>query len=103
MERVIRVGINGFGRIGRLAARVIARSEVVELVHINDPGCDPATAAHLFEFDSIHGRWQGEVSSPAPDAISIDGAAIGFSSVELPGEAGWERMDLDSVLEWSEG
>jgi len=98
---VIRVGINGFGRIGRLAARVAAESGSVELVHVNDPGADAHAAAHLFEFDSVHGRWPGAVGSPSPDSISIDGAEIGYSSLADPADVGWAGKGLDLVLECS--
>ena len=57
----IRIGINGFGRIGRLAVRGIAGHDGIELAHINDLKADAATAAHLLEFDTVHGRYAGEV------------------------------------------
>lgn len=97
----MRVGINGFGRIGRLAARVIAKSDSVELVHVNDPGADATTAAHLFEFDSIHGRWQGEVEAPDPGGIVIGGSRVGYSSEGDPMAVGWGEMGLDLVMECS--
>ncbi|MGO3769524.1 MAG: glyceraldehyde 3-phosphate dehydrogenase NAD-binding domain-containing protein, partial [Vreelandella alkaliphila] len=56
----LRIGINGFGRIGRLALRSLwaeVEAGAVELVRINDPGGDSATFAHLLEFDSVHGHW----------------------------------------------
>lgn len=53
----INVGINGFGRIGRLVMRAGWDSEAINITHINDPGMTPESAAHLLEFDSIHGRW----------------------------------------------
>lgn len=52
-----RVGINGFGRIGRLLARLLCSQSELQLVHINDPALDAAQAAHLLAFDSVHGRW----------------------------------------------
>lgn len=56
----IKVGINGFGRIGRLALRASWDWPEIEFVHINDPGGDLETLAHLLNFDSVHGRWQHE-------------------------------------------
>ena len=53
----IKVGINGFGRIGRLALRAAYAWPEFEFVHINDPAGDAATFAHLLNFDSVHGRW----------------------------------------------
>ncbi|BBB30573.1 ArsJ-associated glyceraldehyde-3-phosphate dehydrogenase [Neptunomonas japonica] len=59
----IKVGINGFGRIGRLAMRVAWDWPEVEFVHINDPGGDAPTLAHLLNFDSVHGRWQHDAQA----------------------------------------
>ena len=59
----IKVGINGFGRIGRLALRAAWGWPEFEFVQINDPAGDAATHAHLLNFDSVHGRWQHEASS----------------------------------------
>ena len=56
----IKVGINGFGRIGRLALRAAWGWPELEFVHINDPAGDAATHAHLLNFDSVHGRWTHE-------------------------------------------
>ena len=53
----LRIGINGFGRIGRLALRAAFDSPGFEFVRINDPAGDAATLAHLLNFDSVHGRW----------------------------------------------
>ncbi|MBP8203581.1 MAG: type I glyceraldehyde-3-phosphate dehydrogenase, partial [Pseudomonas sp.] len=59
----IKVGINGFGRIGRLALRAAWCWPEFEFVQINDPAGDAPTHAHLLNFDSVHGRWQFEASS----------------------------------------
>ena len=62
-----RIAINGFGRIGRLAVRALAHQPDLELVHINELAGGPATAAHLLEFDTVHGRFPGRVGCcPAP-------------------------------------
>ena len=58
----VRVGINGFGRIGRLALRAGWTKPEIEFVHINDPAIGLEGAAHLLEFDSVHGRWTHAVS-----------------------------------------
>ncbi len=60
-----RIGINGFGRIGRLTLRSLwpqIEAGQVEIVRINDPGGDAATFAHLLEFDSVHGHWRRDVA-----------------------------------------
>ncbi len=59
----IKVGINGFGRMGRLSMRVLVDFDDIEIIQINDPAGDAATHAHLLNFDSVHGRWQHEASS----------------------------------------
>ena len=66
----IKIGINGFGRMGRLALRAAWAWDDVEFVQINDPAGDAATLAHLLEFDSVHGRWS-EAVSHVGDAIVI--------------------------------
>ncbi|WP_108444653.1 ArsJ-associated glyceraldehyde-3-phosphate dehydrogenase [Halomonas denitrificans] len=89
----LRIGINGFGRIGRLALRSlwprVAAGEA-ELVCINDPGGDAATFAHLLEFDSVHGRWSpGEGIRAEAEALVIDGRRIAFSGHDTLAAADW--------------
>ena len=67
----IKVGINGFGRIGRLALRAAWQWPEMEFVAINDPGADAETLAHLLNFDSIHGRWDREAGVDG-DSIVIE-------------------------------
>ena len=96
-----RVSINGFGRMGRLALRHGWDDPALEFLHINDPAMDAATAAHLLEFDSIHGRWGHEVTAEE-DAIVIDGRRIGYSRHEdLADSAAACQADL--ALECSGG
>ena len=59
----IKIGINGFGRMGRLTLRVLCEQPDGRIVQINDPAADAATHAHLMNFDSVHGRWQREATS----------------------------------------
>ena len=59
----LRVGINGFGRMGRLVMRVAAQWDDICVVHINDPAGNAASLAHLLNFDSVHGRWQREATA----------------------------------------
>jgi glyceraldehyde-3-phosphate dehydrogenase (arsenate-transferring) len=91
----VKVGINGFGRMGRLALRVAWDWPDFEFAHINELGGDARTAAHLLTFDSVHGRWAREVEGDG-DRLVIDGAGIGYSSVAEPGGVEW---DVDVVLE----
>ena len=68
----IRVGINGFGRMGRLALRVALDCPDYDIVHVNEIAGGPRTAAHLLEFDSVHGRWQRDIQC-TEGAIQVDG------------------------------
>ncbi len=95
-----RVGINGFGRIGRLVVRALRQHRELELVHINELHADAATSAHLLEFDTVHGRYDGKVSSDG-DTIRVDGAVVSHSSYPSPGAVPWADQDVDVVLECS--
>lgn len=95
-----RVGINGFGRIGRLVVRALRDHADLELAHVNEPFADAATAAHLLEFDTVHGRYGGSVST-RDGQLEIDGAAIGYSSRASPADVRWQSAGVDIVLECS--
>jgi glyceraldehyde 3-phosphate dehydrogenase len=95
-----RVGINGFGRIGRLAARALHNHPSLELVHINELKGDAETAAHLFEFDTVHGRYEGDVSVDG-DTIIIDGSDVTYSNEASPSEINWSQAGVDIVIESS--
>jgi glyceraldehyde 3-phosphate dehydrogenase len=95
-----RVGINGFGRMGRLALRAGWGRPNLQFVHINEVTGGPETASHLLTFDSVHGRWDRRVES-ASDRITIDGAPVTFSGVPKPGDAPWSAHAVDVVLECS--
>jgi len=100
MTAPIRVGINGFGRVGRLALRAAWAWPELEFVHVNEAHGDAATCAHLLEFDSVHGRWPHAVAAEG-DAISIDGTLISTSCEADPGAIPWGEMGIDLVLEAS--
>ena len=91
--RKIKVGINGFGRMGRLTMRAIYDQPDVEIVQINDPAGDAATLAHLMNFDSVHGRWQHEAQADG-DQISIDGQSIQVTANKTIAETDWSGCDL---------
>ncbi|MEX0846834.1 MAG: ArsJ-associated glyceraldehyde-3-phosphate dehydrogenase [Ilumatobacteraceae bacterium] len=93
-----RIGINGFGRIGRLAVRALHRHPDLELVHINEHAGGVAVAAHLLEFDSVHGRFAGSVSTDG-EALVVDGRPVGFSAHSTPGAVAWDEIGIDLVLE----
>jgi glyceraldehyde 3-phosphate dehydrogenase len=93
-----RIGINGFGRMGRLALRAGWDSSEVEFVHVNEIAGGSAVAAHLLEFDSVHGRWKKDIAA-TDGAIAIDGRRIGFSDSKMPGEVPWSEQGVDVVFE----
>jgi glyceraldehyde 3-phosphate dehydrogenase len=96
----IRVGINGFGRMGRLAVRAAWGWTEIEFVHINELKGGAVTAAHLLKFDSVHGRWEKEVEA-GENRVIIDNKPITFSEYSQPGEVPWEEFGVDIVLECS--
>ena len=94
----VRLGINGFGRMGRLALRALWDDPDVEVVQINEIAGDAATAAHLLNFDSVQGRWQHEALADG-DEIVADGRRIGFSGHAAPGDVPWDELGVAVVLE----
>jgi len=93
----IRVGINGFGRIGRNFLRAAAKDKDLEFVAVNDI-TDARTLAHLLKYDSILGRFRGEVSHTA-DAIVVDGRTIKVLSKKDIAELAWKDLKVDYVIE----
>lgn len=89
----IKVGINGFGRMGRLTTRAAWEMDEIEIVHINDPAADAATYAHLLTFDSVHGRWQNEATADG-DTIVVDGKRITVSTNKAIGETDWSGCNV---------
>lgn len=94
-----RVGINGFGRIGRQVLRAAKEQQVADLdfVAINDL-TDTKTLAHLFKYDSVHGTYEGEVEAGS-DSIIVDGDEIRILSEKDPAALPWEELGVDIVLE----
>ena len=93
----IRIGINGFGLIGRCVARIAAQNPNVELVAINDL-TSAAQLAYLFKYDSTHGKYAGTVSN-TEDSITIDGDKMRVFSERDPSNIPWGDLDVDYVLE----
>jgi glyceraldehyde 3-phosphate dehydrogenase len=96
----IRVGINGFGRMGRLALRAAWGGADLEIVHINETKGGAATAAHLLEFDSVHGRFTRRIEAHER-AITIDGKSVSFTEHAAPGDVPWRELGVNLVLECS--
>jgi glyceraldehyde 3-phosphate dehydrogenase len=96
----VKVGINGFGRIGRLVARAILekKSKNIELVAVNDI-TDAKTNAYLFQYDSVHGRFPGVVKAISEDEISVDGKIIKVLSKRDPTELPWKSLGVEVVVE----
>ena len=94
----IKVGINGFGRIGRLALRAAFDWPEFEFVQINDPAGDAATFAHLLNFDSVHGRWLHQAQAQE-NTVLINGKAIAVSHNKNINDTDWSGCDV--VIECS--
>lgn len=95
-----RIGINGFGRMGRLALRASWDWPDFEFVHINEPHGGAETAAHLLAFDSVHGRWNHDTRADG-QAISVDGRKVTFSDAATIEGAIWKGREIDILLECS--
>lgn len=98
----IRIAINGFGRMGRLALREVFDWQGVDIVHINEIACDAFSSAHLVNFDSAHGRWWHEaVSEKTADgeAIVIGDKRIGYSMNKDIAATDWGALNVDVVIE----
>jgi glyceraldehyde 3-phosphate dehydrogenase len=97
---LVRVGINGFGRMGRLALRAAFEAGQFEIVHINEIKGGASTAAHLLEFDSVYGRWHAPISADE-NSLTVYGHRIGFTNYETPARVPWDAARADIVLECS--
>lgn len=106
----MRVGINGMGRMGRLALRAAMgavhrpkddprAANRLDIVHVNEIKADAAACAHLIEFDSTHGRWRTDINVEGETAISIAGRRIGYSQASAIGDIAWGDFGCDVVLE----
>ena len=89
----LKIGINGFGRIGRLALRAAWDWPDVSFVHINDPGGDAATLAHLLNFDSVHGRWTHDAGHDS-DAITVAGQRVATTRNKAIADTDWSGCDV---------
>ncbi|MFN8793776.1 MAG: type I glyceraldehyde-3-phosphate dehydrogenase [Betaproteobacteria bacterium] len=106
----MRVGINGMGRIGRLALRAALGAadrpeddprggNRLEVVHLNELKGGAAATAHLLAFDSVQGRWRERIEAEGEAAIRIGGRRLGFSSHASPADIPWGALGVDLVLE----
>lgn len=97
----VRLGINGFGRIGRLTYRAAWNWPDFDWVVINDPKGGAECAAHLLTFDSVQGRWPQDAFADGANAIRVGDRRIAFSEHSKPGEVDWVGQGVDIVLECS--
>lgn len=106
----MKVGINGMGRIGRLALRAAMGAAErqgddpradnrLDVVHFNEIKGGSAATAHLLEFDSVQGRWRAQIEVSGDEAVTIDGKRISFSAHAAPGDIPWGDLGVDVVLE----
>jgi glyceraldehyde 3-phosphate dehydrogenase len=106
----MRVGINGLGRIGRLALRAAMgaahrptddprRGNRLEVVHLNEIKGGAAATAHLLQFDSVQGRWRSEIDAEGDSTIRIDHKRLGFTSHASAADIDWGSLGVDVVLE----
>lgn len=92
-----KVAINGFGRIGRLTFKALLKKENIEVVAINDL-TDTATLAHLLKYDSVHGRFDGTVTT-SEDGIVVNGKNIKVTAEREPRNLPWSELGVEIVLE----
>jgi glyceraldehyde 3-phosphate dehydrogenase len=106
----MRIGINGMGRIGRLAFRAAfgaaerglddpRRNNRIDIVHVNEIKGGVAATAHLLQFDTVQGRWRANVKAEGENAIFVDGKQIGYSSHPTAADIPWGDLGVDVVLE----
>ena len=93
----VRVGINGFGRIGRMVFRAAQNFDDVEVVGINDL-LDPDYLAYMLRYDSVHGRFKGEIAIDG-NTLVVNGSRIRLSAERDPSELNWGELDVDVVVE----
>jgi len=97
---MVKMGISGFGRIGRLVCRAACEKDGAEVVAVNDPFCDVKYAAYLFKYDSTHGIYKGTVDyDEAASTLIVDGKPIKFFAIRNPEEVPWGETGADIVCE----
>ncbi|MDF1660008.1 MAG: glyceraldehyde 3-phosphate dehydrogenase NAD-binding domain-containing protein, partial [Verrucomicrobiales bacterium] len=96
----IKIGINGFGRIGRLAFRAAFDNPDIDIVHVNELKGGAELAAHLLEFDTVHGRWDRDIEATKA-GFSVEGKPVSFSEFASPGEIDWAGLGVEIVIDSS--
>ena len=97
---MVKMGISGFGRIGRLVCRAACQKEGAEVVVVNDPFIDVKYAAYMFKWDSTHGKYTGAVTYDEKSCdLTVDGKKIRFLFLRNPEEVPWKEFGVDIVCE----
>ena len=94
----VKVGINGFGRIGRLVLRAICERDDVECVAVNDPFVAVDYAKYLFEYDSVHGKFKGDVRVEG-EYLIVNDNKIRFFAEKDPSAIGWKESGAEYIAE----
>ncbi len=94
------IGINGFGRMGRLALRAAWDWPELRFAHINELEGGAKTSAHLLKFDSVHGQWSADVFGHG-EVLAVDGTTLSYSALAEPGDVPWSELGVEIVLECS--
>ncbi len=94
----IRVGINGFGRIGRLVFRAGMERDDIAFVAVNDPGMTPDYMHYLLRYDTMHGQFEGEIAY-TDDALIVNGQKIMVYGVKEPGQLPWRELGVEYVVD----
>lgn len=97
MEK-IKVGINGFGRIGRLALRMAAQRDDIDVVAVNDPNISPTDMEYLLRYDSVHGRFPGQIAS-GDDSLCVNGRNISVFACSTPRDIPWKQAGAQYILD----
>jgi glyceraldehyde 3-phosphate dehydrogenase len=98
MADQVNCGINGFGRIGRLVARIMVKDPETKLLHVNAGSATPDYMAYQFKYDSIHGRFDGSVVVDGDDLV-LDGQRIITTRARDPKDIGWDKTGVEYLCE----
>jgi len=98
---LVKVGINGFGRIGRLVFRASLENEKAHVVAINEPFMDVEYMVYCLKFDSVHGKFEGQVSAKGKDVLVVNGKEIKIYACKNPPEIPWAETGAEYIVESS--
>jgi len=96
----VKIGINGFGRIGRLVARVCSDRDDIELVAVNDPFISAEYMAYMLKFDSVHGQWKKhDIKAQSDNSLLLGGKPVAVYGLKDPSEIPWGKHGADYIVE----